>query len=149
MTSDRILKVLVFLLALAGSALCCAAGFQQTPGGVSYRDLQVGSGQVVASGDVVTVHLTGWVQQQGPETQAYISTRKEGYPLQFLVGTARVMPGWNEGVLGMQAGGRRLLRIPPQLGYGARAIEHIPADSTLVFLVELLAVDTPTQTRGE
>jgi FKBP-type peptidyl-prolyl cis-trans isomerase len=143
MWTDRILKSLIVLLMLTGSALCNAAGNGQTAGGVSYRDLQVGSGRVVANGDLVSVHLSGWVQVQGPADKAFIDTRKEDQPLRFLVGTAHVMPGLNEGVLGMQPGGRRLLRIPPQLGYGARAIENVPANATLVMQVELLDVSTP------
>jgi FKBP-type peptidyl-prolyl cis-trans isomerase len=137
----RIWQLLLLLLALAGTGTCAAAGFQQTPGGVGYRDLVTGNGHAVQTGDVVTVQVTGWVQKQGPMERAFIDTRKEGQPVQFRVGTTRIMPGLNEGVLGMRAGGHRLLRIPPKLGYGARAVEDIPPDSTLVFLVELLAVE--------
>jgi FKBP-type peptidyl-prolyl cis-trans isomerase len=143
MWTDRIFKTLIMLLMLTGSAPCNAAGFEQTAGGVGYQDLQVGSGKVVTNGDIVSVHLSGWVQAQGPADKAFIDTRKEGQSLHFLVGTAHVMPGLNEGVLGMQPGGRRLLRIPPQMGYGARAIENVPANATLVLQVELLSVSTP------
>jgi peptidylprolyl isomerase len=140
MPFERLLMLLL-LLVLAGSSATGAAGFQLTPGGVGYRDLQVGSGRAVQTGDVVTVQVTGWVQEQGSPQRAFIDTRKEGQPVQFRVGTTRVMPGWNEGIPGMRAGGRRLLRIPPQLGYGARAVEDIPPNATLVFQVDLLAVD--------
>ena len=141
MPADRMLKLLVLLLLLAGSGPADAAGFRQTAGGVGYRDLQTGSGRLAKIGDVVTVQVTGWVRQQGPPERAFVDTRKEGQPVQFRLGTTRVMPGWNEGIPGMRAGGRRLLRIPPRLGYGARSVEDIPPGSTLVFLVELLAVE--------
>jgi peptidylprolyl isomerase len=137
-----ILMLRVVLLALYAFALpCTAAGSGLTPGGVSYRDLQVGTGPVASSGDVVSVHLTGWTEQQGNPEQAFFNTRRDRQPLSFVVGTPRVMAGWNEGVQGMRAGGRRLLRIPPELGIGARSFEDkVPANATLVFVMELLQV---------
>jgi len=126
---------------LAFAAPCGAVGFDLTPGGVAYRDLQTGSGEVVQAGDAVTVHLTGWVERQGTPEQAFFNTRREGRPLQFLVGTDKVLPGWNEGVQGMRVGGRRLLMIPPEQGLGARGFEDaVPANAHLVFIMEVLAV---------
>lgn len=126
---------------LAFTAPCGAARFELTPGGVAYRDLQAGSGDLVQAGDVVTVHLTGWVERQGTPEQAFFNTRREGRPLKFLVGTDKVLPGWNEGVQGMRVGGRRLLKIPPELGLGARSFEDaVPANAHLVFIMEVLAV---------
>lgn len=120
---------------------CNAAGLDTTPGGVAYRDLQTGSGDLVNAGDVVTVHLTGWVERQGTQEQAFFSTRQEGRPLKFVVGTDKVLPGWNEGVQGMRVGGRRLLLIPPEQGLGARGFEDaVPANAHLVFIMEVLAV---------
>ncbi|HYQ73130.1 MAG TPA: FKBP-type peptidyl-prolyl cis-trans isomerase, partial [Gammaproteobacteria bacterium] len=95
----------------------------------------------VQAGEVVTVHLTGWVEQQGTPEQAFLSTRREGRPLKFLVGTDKVLPGWNEGVQGMRVGGRRLLKIPPELGLGVRGFEDaVPPNAHLVFIMEVLAV---------
>jgi len=140
MPANRLL-ILAGLLLLAVTAAGHAGGFALTPGGVAYRDLQVGSGEVVKDGDVVTVQLTGWVDKQGSANAAFLNPRREGHPLKFLVGTPQVMPGWNEGVRGMRAGGRRLLRIPPEMGLGARSFEDaVPANATLVFHVELLDV---------
>jgi len=120
---------------------CNAAGLDTTPGGVAYRDLQTGTGAAVQIGDVVSVHLTGWVGRQGGTEQAFFDTHRDKHPLRFQVGTARVMAGWNEGVQGMRPGGRRLLYIPPELGIGARSFEDlVPPDSRLVFIVELLEV---------
>jgi FKBP-type peptidyl-prolyl cis-trans isomerase len=141
MRSDVLLKGLLPLLLLVVSVSTCAAGFSLTSGGVAYRDLRVGSGAAVREGDVVTVHLTGWAGQQGTSDQAFFNTQREGRPLQFLVGTQRVLAGWNEGVQGMRPGGRRLLRIPPELGIGPRSFEDkVPSNATLVFLIELLEV---------
>ena len=129
------------LLALAGAGTCRADAFQMTPGGVAYRGLRVGSGTAVQDGDVVTVQLTGWLSAQGSGRSAFFNTHREGQPLRFVVGTTRVLAGWNEGVRGMREGGRRLLKIPPELGLGARSFEDaVPPNATLVFLVELLEV---------
>lgn len=141
MRSKDILKGLVLLLLLFAGVVSLADSFSLTPGGVAFRDLQVGKGTAVVKGDVVTVHLTGWVGEHGDISRAFMNTRQEHHPVSFLVGTPRVIAGWNEGVQGMRAGGRRLLRIQPELGIGARSFEDkIPANSRLVFLVELLEV---------
>lgn len=146
--TDKYLPLLALLLALAtlaGAGACRADAFQMTPGGVAYHDLQVGSGAAVRDGDVVTVQLAGWVREQGPGSATFFDTRREGHPLKFVVGTTRVLAGWNEGVQGMRAGGRRLLKIPPELGLGARSFEDaVPPNATLVFLVELLEVRPAT-----
>ena len=140
-----LLALLLALLTLAGAGACRADAFQMTPGGVAYRDLRVGSGAAVRDGDVVTVHFTGWVREQGPGSAAFLDTRREGHPVKFLVGTPQALPGWNEGVRGMRAGGKRLLKIPPELGLGARGFEDtVPPNATLVFLVELLEVRPAT-----
>ena len=132
----------VLLVLYAFTLPCTAAGFELTPGGVAYRDLQVGSGAVATSGDVVSVHLTGWTEKQDNPDQAFFNTHRDQQPLSFVVGTPRVLPGWNEGVQGMREGGRRLLRIPPEQGIGARTFEDkVPANATLVFIMELLKVE--------
>ena len=59
-----------------------------------------------------------------------------------MIGTDRVMQGWNERVTGMQQGGKRLLKLPPSLGYGSRRVEDIiPADARLIFVIELLELE--------
>lgn len=137
----RLLQLAGMLMLLVIAAPGNADGFARTPGGVAYRDLQVGSGRAVQAGDAVTVHLAGWVSRQAGPERAFFNTHREGRPLQFLVGTPRVLQGWNEGVRGMRPGGRRLLKIPPAQGLGARAFEDsVPANATLVFIVELLEV---------
>ena len=144
MRSKEILKGLVLLLFLFAGMASLADSFNLTKGGVAFRDLQVGKGRTVVEGDIVTVHLTGWVGEHGATSRAFMNTRREHHPVSFLVGTQRVIAGWNEGVQGMRVGGRRLLRIPPELGIGVRSFEDkIPANARLVFLVELLEVRPP------
>jgi peptidylprolyl isomerase len=136
----------VLLACLLGCLLCAgalAAGpFHTTPQGARYQDLQPGSGAGAAPGDLVTMHFTGWLDAGGGRRgRELYDTRRAGHPVTFVVGTERVMPGWSEGVTGMRPGGRRLVLLPPALGYGARAVEDvIPANASLIFRIELLDV---------
>ena len=111
-------------------------GMTTTPSGLQYRDEQVGTGQEARRGDHVSVHYTGTLQ----DGKKFDSSRDRGQPFEFALGAGMVIRGWDEGVAGMKIGGRRRLVIPPELGYGARAIGPIPPNSTLVFDVELLGV---------
>jgi FKBP-type peptidyl-prolyl cis-trans isomerase len=140
--TDMIRMAPTLLLAWLLCAGAAAAGpFHTTPRGARYQDLQPGDGAAAAPGDLVTLHFTGWLDENGRRGKELYDTRRAGHPVTFVVGTERVMPGWNEGVAGMQAGGRRLLLLPPALGYGDRAIDGvIPAHSSLVFVFELLDV---------
>jgi peptidylprolyl isomerase/FKBP-type peptidyl-prolyl cis-trans isomerase FkpA len=105
---------------------------------VASEDLAVGTGDAAASGDHVTVHYVGTLTD-GTE---FDSSRKRSRPLDFILGRGQVIKGWDQGVAGMKVGGRRKLVIPPSLAYGARGQPPaIPPDSTLVFDIELLAVE--------
>jgi FKBP-type peptidyl-prolyl cis-trans isomerase FkpA len=101
--------------------------------------LTPGSGDVVAkAGDSVSVHYVGTLT----DGTKFDSSRDHGQPFQFVLGQGRVIKGWDEGVAGMKVGEKRKLTIPPALGYGARgAPPKIPPNATLVFEVELLAVN--------
>ena len=135
----RCLSAAVFLLVFAGIAH--AESFTTTPSGLQYKDLKVGTGSVVQPGSTVVVHLSGWVDENGQRGREIYRTRKENEPVSFVVGTERVIPAWNEGVVGMQAGGTRMLLVPPQLGFGEKAVEDvIPANAHLRFVIELLEV---------
>jgi peptidylprolyl isomerase len=108
-----------------------------TADGLQYGDLLVGTGAAPAKGESVTVQYTGWLTNG----TVFDSSRKAGRtPFTFVIGTGGVIPGWDEGVLTMHVGGKRRLVIPPALGYGATANGQIPANSTLIFEVELLSV---------
>ncbi|MBM3388629.1 MAG: FKBP-type peptidyl-prolyl cis-trans isomerase [Betaproteobacteria bacterium] len=109
------------------------------------EDLIVGNGTTAHAGDDVTVHYTGWLHDpmadQGRGRQ-FDSSKSRGDPFEFSLGAGMVIQGWDQGVAGMQVGGTRVLTIPPELGYGADGAGGvIPPNATLVFEVELLAVD--------
>ncbi|GAB4474522.1 MAG: FKBP-type peptidyl-prolyl cis-trans isomerase [Burkholderiaceae bacterium] len=109
-----------------------------TPSGLRYEDLTVGTGAVARSGSDVLVHYTGWLV----DGRKFDSSRDRGEPFGFALGQGNVIAGWDEGVAGMRVGGVRKLTIPPALGYGAwGAAGVIPPNATLLFEVELLAVD--------
>ena len=104
----------------------------------SQTDLVVGTGAEATAASTITVKYTGWV---------YDLSKTENKGVQFDTNTAGVtfalpglIQGWIEGVPGMKVGGRRRLVIPPSLGYGNRQVESIPPNSTLVFDIELVAV---------
>ncbi|KAL9111445.1 MAG: hypothetical protein Q9227_004122 [Pyrenula ochraceoflavens] len=88
-------------------------------------------------GDKISVHYRGTLQKDGTQFDA---SYDRGTPLSFEVGSGRVIKGWDEGLLDMCIGEKRKLTIPPELGYGSRAMGPIPADSTLVFETELVGV---------
>lgn len=116
------------------------AAMTRTPSGLYYRDSQLGpaTARVAARGDSVTVRYTGWLSNG---TQ-FDSNRDAGdAAFGFTLGSRRVIAGWDEGLVGMRVGGRRILVIPPSLAYGADPYRGIPGNSILVFDVELLDVD--------
>jgi len=107
-----------------------------TASGLQYWDLVTGNGAVAVPGKQVSVHYTGWLT----DGTKFDSLRDRNQPIQFVLGMGQVIKGWDEGVAGMKVGGKRQLRIPPNLAYGSRPVGPIPPNSTLVFDVELLDV---------
>jgi FKBP-type peptidyl-prolyl cis-trans isomerase FkpA len=101
------------------------------------EDLVAGNGAEAKSGQMVSVHYTGWLTNG----KKFDSSVDRGQPFEFKLGAGQVIKGWDQGVAGMKVGGKRKLTIPPELAYGARGFPPvIPAQSTLVFEVELLGV---------
>ena len=110
-----------------------------TPSGLQYEDTLVGSGAQASPGQQVTVHYTGWLYNDGVQGAKFDSSRDRNDPFVFSLGAGMVIRGWDEGVAGMNVGGKRTLVIPASLGYGARGAGGvIPPNATLKFDVELL-----------
>ena len=110
----------------------------KTDSGLRYWDIRVGTGQTAKEGSHVRVHYTGWLTTG----KKFDSSVDAGKPFDFTIGNGEVIKGWEEGVAAMRVGGKRQLRIPPALGYGAEGTPGgpIPANATLIFDVQLLGV---------
>lgn len=107
------------------------------PDGLKYEDVVVGTGEKANAGQRVTVHYTGTLTNG----TKFDSSRDRGQPYSFVLGAGTVIKGWDEGVAGMKVGGKRVLYIPAALAYGNRSPSPaIPANSDLIFEVELLAI---------
>ena len=109
----------------------------KTTNGLYYRDLEVGSGSEVATGQLVGTHYTGWLA----DGTKFGENGASDAPLRFRLGIGQVIPGWDLGLPGMRVGGTRQLIIPPSLGYGARQNGPIPPYSILVFEVEVVSTE--------
>jgi FKBP-type peptidyl-prolyl cis-trans isomerase len=102
------------------------------------RDLEEGNGPAAKIGDEVTVEYVGVLYKGGKQFDA---SWDRGEPISFTLGAGEVIPGWDQGIEGMKVGGRRELIIPPNLAYGSEGGGTIPPNSTLVFVVDLLAIE--------
>lgn len=108
-----------------------------TASGLKYIDVKVGKGPSPARGKLVKVHYVGTLENG----KKFDSSVDRNQPFEFVIGVGQVIPGWDEGVMGMKVGGKRKLIIPAKLGYGAAgAGGDIPPNATLLFDVELLGV---------
>lgn len=101
------------------------------------EDITLGTGAEAVDRAVVQVHYVGTLI----DGTKFDSSRDRGEPFEFTLGSGMVIEGWDQGVKGMKVGGVRKLTIPPELAYGSRDLGTIPSNSTLVFEVELLAVN--------
>lgn len=134
--------ILLVLCLLVPAAVTAEPPVQVSPRGARYQDLQVGNGAVAGPGDIATIQFIGWLDDNGRVGRQIHDTRKDEHSVSFVVGTDRVMPGWNEAVIGMRVGGRRMIHLPPALGYGARALRDlVPAQAALVFQIDLVALE--------
>ncbi len=116
------------------------------------EDLRIGSGVEAVPGSMIAVHYTGWLQDRSALAQKgrQFDSSRGRRVFVFRLGAGRVIKGWDLGVTGMKVGGLRRLTVPPELGYGGRAVGGglIPANSTLIFEIELLGVESVTDTVG-
>lgn len=117
-------------------------GYTVAPNGLAWKDLKVGDGASPKAGDGIRCHYTGKLASNGA---VFDSSYTRGRPLSFKIGVRQVIAGWDQGILGnddippMKEGGKRALRIPAELGYGARGAGGvIPPNAVLLFAVELL-----------
>src|SRR3989344_1949820 len=106
--------------------------------GLVVQDEAVGSGQEGRAGDVLTVNYTGRL-----EDGTIFDTSMGAEPISFMIGAGYMIPGWEQGLIGMKEGGKRLLIIPPELAYGTQGRGSIPPNATLIFEVELVKVERP------
>jgi peptidylprolyl isomerase len=102
------------------------------------EELQPGDGKAVVKGALITTQYRGWLAD-GSE---FDSSFSRGKPFQCVIGTGRVIKGWDQGLMGMQVGGKRKLFVPAHLGYGERTVGRIPPNANLIFEIELLEVLT-------
>jgi len=107
-----------------------------TDSGLKYEDLSEGDGMLCTGrGQTAIVHYTGWLE----DGTRFDSSLDRNDPFSFPIDCSYVIPGWDEGVIGMKVGGKRRLTVPPELGYGERgAGDIIPPNATLIFEIELL-----------
>jgi peptidylprolyl isomerase len=117
----------------------------KTPGGdpptkLVIKDIKKGTGATAKAGQNVSVQYVGALWQDGT---VFDNSWDRGEAFSFPLGQGQVIAGWDQGVAGMKEGGRRVLTIPPDLGYGAQANGPIPANATLVFVVDLEKVTSP------
>jgi FKBP-type peptidyl-prolyl cis-trans isomerase FkpA len=116
-----------------------------SPTAVSFTrtDLRTGTGAEAASGSVVTVHYTGWLYNaaQSDQKGLQFDSSVGGDPFIFQLGAGQVISGWDQGLPGMKVGGIRRLIVPPSLAYGDFRNGPIPPNATLLFEIELVAVE--------
>ncbi len=109
----------------------------KTESGLQYWDIKLGLGPIAKAGDHVKVHYTGWLTTG----KKFDSSVDANSPYEFTLGEGNVIKGWDEGVAGMKVGGKRQLRIPPELAYGDTGFKNvIPPNATLIFDIRLLAI---------
>ena len=109
-----------------GCQSCCTphepneSKMTKTPSGLQYEDVKVGDGASPKKGQTAVVHYTGWLWENGAKGKKFDSSVDRGRPFSFPVGQGAVIKGWDEGVATMKVGGKRILLIPADLGYGSR-----------------------------
>lgn len=138
------MKLIAMCVVLALSVSACGGDDDSnptapSPGSVPFSatDVRVGTGATASTGRTVAVRYAGWLYSTAATDNK--GTQFDAGSFSFTVGTG-VIPGFSQGVVGMQVGGIRRVVIPPNLGYGNQANNSIPANSTLIFEIELLAV---------
>jgi len=131
--------LLVVLMAAAGCGSANPTVPSTSVGVYTQTDLVVGTGATAAVGSIVTVSYTGWLYDTGRPNGK--GTQFDSGTLQpFVVGSANLIQGFQQGVVGMKVGGQRRLILPPELAYGSNPPSGIPVNATLVFEITLISV---------
>jgi FKBP-type peptidyl-prolyl cis-trans isomerase FkpA len=137
-----------FAFAAIFTLIAAAAGCDDSPTSpnnapFSQTDLRVGTGDDAVTGRVLTVHYTGWLYNAGEADLrgAQFDSSVGRTPFSFVLGAGQVISGWDQGLAGMKVGGLRRLVIPPSLAYGDTRSGPIPPNATLLFEIELIAVE--------
>ena len=128
------ISALALFMLMAG----CSKEDKVMDGELTIEDIIVGEGTEAVKHSIVTVNYTGWLED-GSKFDSSLNPGRE--PLRFTVGAGQVIQGWDQGIPGMKIGGKRKLTIPPSMGYGNRDMGAIPANSVLIFEVDLLVVE--------
>lgn len=138
---NRLIVAVVALSVVFAAAAGAAENVVRTKSGLAYEDVKVGRGKAAKSGDKVIVDYTGWLDQGMKKGKKFDSSHDRAKPFTFTLGGGQVIKGWDEGVAGMKVGGKRILYIPPKLGYGDRGSGRaIPPNADLIFEVDLIEV---------
>lgn len=102
-------------------------------------DIVEGTGKAAVKGALITTHYTGWLD----DGTKFDSSRDRGQYFECVIGTGRVIKGWDQGIIGMKIGGKRKLIVPAHLAYGSRKMgKIIPSNANLTFEIELMDVKT-------
>ena len=128
----------IFTLAILLITASCSKEKQIMSNGLVIEDIKIGEGKEVEKFNIVTVNYTGLLED-GTKFDSSLNPGRT--PFRFTVGAGQVIKGWDEGLIGMKVGGKRKLTIPPDLGYGSRDNGPIPANSTLIFEIDLLGIE--------
>ncbi|MBN1409177.1 MAG: FKBP-type peptidyl-prolyl cis-trans isomerase [Calditrichaceae bacterium] len=128
----RIIGSLLIILFIA-----CSQSEVTTESGLKYTDIVTGDGDMPEKGQTVVVHYTGLLE----DGKKFDSSYDRNAPIDFIIGTGQMIPGFDEGIQTMKKGGKRKLVIPPYLAYGSGGIPNvIPPDATIIFEVELVDI---------
>ena len=129
-------QIITFAVMLIAAS--CSKEKQTMSNGLAVEDVKIGDGQEVEKFNIVTVNYTGLLED-GTKFDSSLNPGRS--PFRFTVGAGQVIKGWDEGLMGMKIGGKRKLTIPPELGYGSRDNGPIPANSILIFEIDLLGIE--------
>ena len=144
MHAKSIAVAMLLVLGAAAPVAMTAISAQAAQDQFKIIDVKAGTGAVAKAGQKVTVNYTGWLYVNGAKGKKFDSSLDHGTPFTFPLGAGAVIPGWDKGVAGMKVGGKRMLIIPSELGYGAAGTPDgtIPPGATLIFDVDLLSVQS-------